>query len=192
MALTLPITRDIVVSERRNYTLTYTFCDLGVVPSSSDIVAKAFPRFSRDALFIGFLGASATKPTTRFFSPGDKLWRNTATTRQGRFSEFVPLQDYGVAVEVQDTSAINMPFSISNSALTITIPFGQSFYRYVNPDTGVMSLDDMYLPNDPAKYIYAIMNNGVQLGGGIIDITIDLGKPVVDDKQPTVCSVRVT
>lgn len=148
MALTLPITRDIVVSEKRNYVLAYTFCDLGVLPSSSDIVAKAFPRFAHDALFVGFLGANAENTTTRFFSPGEKLWRRTGTKQKVTNGQ---LESYAVATTIEDADAIALPFSISGGTLNITIPFGTSFSRHVEAATGVMSNDDMYLPNSPAK-----------------------------------------
>lgn len=51
----------------------------------------------------------------------------------------------------------------------------------------------MYLPNDPARYYYLIMDGDTLIGSGTIFITIDLGKPPVDkNEKPTVCSVKVT
>jgi hypothetical protein len=83
---------------------------------------------------------------------------------------------------------------VVNPITSITIPFGASFSRYVNPETGVMSRDDMYLPNDPARSYYIVMSGDTLIGNGTIFITIDLGRPPVDEeeKEPTVCSVKVT
>jgi hypothetical protein len=195
VALTLPVTRDIVVSERRNYVLSYAFCDLGIVPLGGSIFAKAYAKFSESALFEGFIGVSAERPTIRFFSPGEKLYRNSGVTRKGRMvNDFTALLDYGVATEVKDADAPSLPNLIANGVLSITIPFGASFSRYVNPETGVMSRDDMYLPNDPARYYYIVMSGDTLIGSGTIFITIDLGRPPVDEeeKEPTVCSVKVT
>jgi hypothetical protein len=194
VALTLPVTREIVVSEKRNYSISYSFCDLGMVPSSGNITAKAYPRFSKDSLFEGFLGITADRPTLKFFSPGQRLYRNTGNIRYGRvLNDFAPLLPYGVATEVTDAQATTLPHSIANGTLAITIPFGATFSRYVDPVTGVMSRDDMYMPNDPAKYQYLVLNNDVLIGNGEINITIDLGVDVPSkaEAQPTVCSVKV-
>lgn len=194
MAFTFPIVRDIVVSEKRNYVLSYSFCDLGIVPLGGNIFAKAYAKFAESSLFEGFIGTGAARPTIRFFSPGEKLYRNSGVTRPGRMvNDFTALIDYGIATEVRDADAPTLPNSITNGVLNVTIPFGASFSRYVNPATGVMSRDDMYLPNDPARYYYIIMDGDTLIGTGTIFITIDLGKPPVDeDEKPTVCSVKVT
>jgi len=193
MAMTLPITRDIVVSESRSYYIDYAFCDLGVVPSDGNIIAKAFPRFAHDALFIGILTNYSTYAVTRFFSPGDKLYRRTGNSQKGRMSLYAPEQDYPVAYPVEDSQAIDLFHYIENGVLRVVIPFGVTFSRYVST-TGYMSTDDMYLPNSPMKYAYAVMSGADQIGGGTIDITIDLGKDPNNkkDEQPTVCSVKVT
>ena len=188
MALTTPITRDIVVSEKRNYVLTYSFCELGVTPSAGDIIAKAFPRFTYDAFFIGFLGSSSPKPVRKMFAPGDKLWRRTGS-KVGRFDEYSAEYEFPVATEIQDAAAINLPFSISEGTLSVTIPFGASFSRVLSETTGIMSTDDMYAENDPATYVYAVVSKGVSIGSGYVNITIDLAAPVVDaNAAPTVCS----
>ena len=107
-------------------------------------------------------------------------------------NDYTALIDYGVATEVKDADAPNLPHSISSGVLNVVIPFGATFSRYVDPVTGVMSRDDMYLPNDPARYYYLIMDGDTLIGSGTIFITIDLGKPTVDTNQkPTVCSVKV-
>jgi len=193
VALTLPVTRDIVVSEKRNYVLSYAFCDLGVVPLDGNIFAKAYAKFSESSLFEGFIGASAARPTIRLFSPGEKLYKNSGVTRPGRMiNDYTALIDYGVATEVKDADAPSLPHSISSGVLNVVIPFGATFSRYVDSVTGVMSTDDMYLPNDPARYYYLIMDGDTLIGSGTIFITIDLGKPTVDENQkPTVCSVKV-
>jgi hypothetical protein len=192
VAISTPISRDIVVSEKRNYVLSYTFCDQNNVPSLSDIVAKAFPRFANNALFIGFLGYNSTTIANRMFSPGDRLWRRTGS-KTGKFDPYSPQLEWPVATEILDVDALTLPFTISAGVLSVTIPFGASFSRLLSDTTGVMSTDDMYYANDPAKYIYAVTSKGVTLGSGYIDITIDLGKPIVTpDTPPTVCSVKAT
>jgi hypothetical protein len=192
VAITTPISRDIVVSEKRNYVLSYTFCDKTNVPAAGDIIAKAFPRFASSALFIGFLGYNSTTLVNRMFSAGDKLWRRTGS-KTGKFDPYSPQLEWAVATEIQDAEALSLPFTISAGVLSVTIPFGTTFSRVLDETTGNMSTDDMYYANDPAKYIYAITLSGVTLGVGYIDITIDLSKPVVvQETPPTVCSVRST
>lgn len=193
MALVLPITRDIVLAEKRDYTIALSFCDLGVVPSS--IIAKAFPAFAYPRLFDGFLEASSSTPVRKFFEPGENLWR-TAGTKLGRYVSWEPEGPIPVATQIMDASAIVLQHSLSNGVLTVTFPFATSFTRTLNPLDGSMSKNDMDPSNSPAKYAYGIFNGETHLCGGWLDIPIDSADPtsgtIDPPRPPTVCSVKVT
>lgn len=193
MALTLPVTRDVVISEKRNYFLKYSFCNLGLVPSQADVIAFAAPLFSVDVLVQGFI-RSATKIETRLFPKGQNLMRRTGT-RLGKLNQFAQELEYPVLQYVGQSQWPSLPCSISGGVLTVTLPFGPTFYRYVDPVTGKMDkVSDLETINDPALYYYSVISKGVILAGGFITITIDLSVDVEDpvDTEPTICTVNVT
>ena len=197
MSLTLPVSRNIVISEKRDYTLTYSFCEQSAVPESASIIAKAFPRFSEDTYFEGFLGASSSTPVRRFFSAGESLWRVTGE-KTGQLYAGSPVVAYSIATKIEDASAVSLSFSLSGGRLSVLIPFGSSFSRMISPVSGAMSKDDMALGNSPARYIYAVMSGAAAIGSGYIDITIDLSDVgggsggSAKTKETTLCSVGVS
>jgi hypothetical protein len=193
MALTLPVLRNIVISEKREYTLKYLFCDLGLVPNNSDISAFAVPLFSVDCLFVGFVGQYSERPVTRFFGAGENLRRFSGVTKLGKTQEFSAELPYSVVELIPFNQWPLLQTSVSGSALTVTLPFGATFSRYVDPVSGKMDkASDLEPRNDPAKYYYTINHKNTYIAGGVIDITIDLGVDVVkENTEVTVCSVQV-
>jgi hypothetical protein len=97
-----------------------------------------------------------------------------------------------------------MPISLSGRVITVTIPFGTSFSRLLIPN-GLMSDDDTDTRNDPAFYYYGVGDSYQQLGGGIINVTIDLSTvtppppvtpetpspPATPGAAPSLCSIEV-
>jgi hypothetical protein len=202
MSLTLPINRRVTVSERRNYTLTYSFCDFTNVPASgSQILAKALPRFQGFLSDVGFWQETTSSPyatyaSRRTFGTGDMLWRQTGT-RSGKESQFSATRDYNVYTKV--VTAVDLPVSIGGGLLSVTIPFGATFTRRLL-DNNAMDLEDTFIGNDPMNYYYYISVAGSQYAGGSlavgvgsIVVEIDLGQPapVTPVTPPTVCSVEI-
>jgi hypothetical protein len=193
MPLGLPIFRDVTVSEKRVYTIRYDFCTQGSVPTSQYLFAKAYPRYSYPAEAQAFFdkpySAPSTVPVRRFFSPGDALWRRTGS-RLGKATPFQPELQWAVYTPAPE---VTLPVTISGYVITVTIPFGPSFTRFVN-DNGSVSQDDSYPENDPVLYHYAVANGGLQFAGGSIKIAIDLSvvTPTTPATPATLCSVEVT
>ena len=193
MSLTIPAYRDINVSEKRTYTITYDFCGLGTAPTTYGLFATAYPRFAYPAVDVAFFdfssGSPATKPTRRFFSTGDALWKVTGE-RSGPPTQDRPLGgQYNVWTAAPE---VQMPVSLSGRVITVTIPFGASFTRLINPD-GSVSSSDANESNDPIFYYYGVGTGGSQIGGGSINVTIDLSvvTPLTPVADPTLCSVEV-
>jgi len=204
MALQLPILRDVTVSEKRSYKITYGFCNLGISPNDSGLFAKAFPRFARPAMGFAFfdeLPTQSATPVRRFFSAGDILWRRTGSRSGPPTQEQPQGGQYAVYTRAPDVS---MPISLSGRVITVTIPFGTSFSRLLIPN-GLMSDDDTDTRNDPAFYYYGVGDSYQQLGGGIINVTIDLSTvtppppvtpetpspPATPGAAPSLCSIEV-
>ena len=196
MAVDLPINRDMTISEKRNYTLKYKLCPKSLLPSGpintyTGFYAKAFPKMSVSVTRTCFLGVEATAPVMKTFQPGDKFWRHTGTKSGSWPASFSPAQDYAVLTQFDDRNAPQLTCSFADNTLSVTIPFGATFSRYVYP-FGLMSDDDSLLENDPIRYNYAVLAGTTIVGQGTIYITIDLGRPIVPPPTFSVCSSEAT
>jgi len=196
MAVDLPINRDVTISEKRNYTLKYNLCPKSLLPSGpinsyTGFYAKAFPKMSVSMSRICFLGQDATSPVFKTFQPGEKLWRY-AGFKQGKWpSQYEADKDYSVFTQFSDLNAPWLTCALAGSTLSVTIPFGATFSRYVYP-YGAMSDEDTLLENDPMRYNYAVLAGTTIVGQGTIYITIDLGRPIVPPPTFSVCSSEAT
>ena len=222
MALQLPIKRDIVVAEKRNYLLEFDLCDLSLPPDVSTLTAFAYPVFSSPLLFTGLIFDTAYTPylgvpdslgrvaTIKTFAPNDPLYIRYATV-SGKL--FANRNDSVLLPVVAFRPQTRLPFTYSNGKLVVFIEFGPSFSRVV-PQVGPMGdlqsipwtpehwrnyNDELHPSNSPFRYKYFISQGSGQSGTymaiaqGNIDITIDVKNIATETPQQfSVCSVKVT
>lgn len=199
MPLSLPVTRNITVSEKKRYELRLTFCDPEATPTASDFIIKALPLFKEalNNLGVVFLGEAA-KATRTSFVRGQQLWKATSSrvgVADAGYPDpadvYVP-KTYGVYTRQEPVSLF---YTIAEGVLSVKIDFGLTFSRGVSKISGQMDLDDTRMWNSPALYKYYVISKTLNaiIAEGEINITIDLSDPTITPPgPPSVCNAQVT
>jgi hypothetical protein len=193
MAAKLPLYVPVTISERRAYTATIYLCDTSAQLDTANVYAVMRPVFDRTDFATAFASPSAMKPTELWFSPGDILYYRAFTRSHQKQTGTSNLSDLpsGTYDVLMQRSAINMPWTYANNALTITFNVGLSF------PTSWEAGDQFALSYVPVQYLWScglLYSDGSNVR--FVDespVTIDImrAKDPTPPPQLTICSAKV-
>lgn len=171
MAVQLPLTIPVEISERRNYTVKINVCDVSAAIDTTKLQVKAYPTFSGSQVIRGFLNSSATYPDfVNVTSYLDVRQYRVAGTR-----EFVPAYKYyripeGVYPVLSYTpyvslmpAPISLAWSYASKTLSVTLPFAASFpspYQYPADWAQYGEFSASYVPQNYVWYANIVNSDG--------------------------------
>ena len=149
----IPLYVPVAITEKRAYTVDIYLCDESAPLDTAHLYVYALPVFTQNYNVAGFASPSASSPTIIWFSAGDLLHKVVSYRPFTATSAPDSLQSntYPVFDRVSQAYNSSLPWSYSNSTLTVTFNQGTAY-----PST-VPKVNEFDATAVPTKYVWSAM-----------------------------------
>lgn len=168
MAVQLPLSIPVTITERRNYTVKVNLCDVSAQIDPTKIQARAFPAFNAAASIWAFRSSVFNYPELISVAPGEGMANLKVTETRPYYlqspprTEVFPVLNYQVYTSLR-VPPISLSTSYSNKTLFVVIPFGASLpapYVYPSDYLQYGQFSATYTPQAYQWYVNIVQADG--------------------------------